>query len=347
MRLVADFGDLPVFQEATTYPCILQLSKTSPRENFAAADIKTLDFKTSLDDYVEAHQSTFSYDDLHEDGWNLGDQKVLLLLEKLKNAGTPLGEFVNHQIYYGIKTGLNEAFVIDAETRARLIAEDPQSEKIIKPFLAGRDIKRYQQPKSDKFLILFEKGHTDKSRGKTDAKDWLKSTFPAIHQHLIQYKEAAAKRYDKGDYWWELRACDYYAEFEKTKISYPDISKAVAFTLDNRSSYQGDTSFFIASEEKWLLAILNSSLVNWFYPNVSAQIRGSFLRFKTIYVQQIPICHLTAEQKVLLEELAQKVLSAKTATPQQDTTEWEAEIDALVYELYGLTAEEIEVVESA
>src|SRR5690606_1401114 len=72
--LVADFGDLPVFQEATTYPCILQLSKTSPREDFAAADINTLDFKTSLDDYVAAHQSTFSYDDLQEDGWNLGDK---------------------------------------------------------------------------------------------------------------------------------------------------------------------------------------------------------------------------------------------------------------------------------
>jgi len=345
LRLVADFGDLPVFDEATTYPCILQLSKSSPHHDFAAVAIKTLDFKTSLDDYVEAHKSTFSPDDLQEDGWNLGDQKVLSLLEKLKNAGTPLGEFVDHQIYYGVKTGLNEAFVIDAQTRARLIAEDPGSEKIIKPFLAGRDIKRYEQPKSERFLIFTRRGiEIDK--------------YPAIKRYLEQFKERLEPKpahyqgsnwpgRKQGKYaWYEIQdAVDYYAEFEKTKIIIPAIVKSASYAWDAEGFYSNDKTSIIPDAEKYLLGILNSKAVDFYLKQIASTKQNGYFEYKPVYVSQLPICHLTAEQKVLLEEQVEKVLSAKAQTPQADTTQWESAIDALVYELYGLTAEEIEVVE--
>jgi len=342
----SDFPGLSLHEAVELKVLLINCSVEQAQESIKNSR-QTLDFKTSLDDYVEAHQSTFSYADLHEDGWNLGDQKVLSLLEKLKNAGTPLGEFVDHKFYRGVLTGLNEAFVIDFETRAQLIAEDPQSEKIIKPFLAGRDIKRYQQPKSDKFLILFEKGYTDKSRGKLDAEDWLKNTFPAIHQHLIPNKEAAAKRYDKGDYWWELRACDYYGEFVKPKIIIPAIVKSASYTWDSEGFFSNDKTSIITGVEKYFLGILNSKAIDFYLKQIASTKQNGYFEYKPVYVSQLPICNVNDDQKVLLEELVQKVLSAKAANPQQDTTEWEAEIDALVYELYGLTAEDIAVVESA
>ena len=109
-------------------------------------------------------------------------------MAKLRATGKPLGEYVNGKIYYGIKTGLNEAFVIDAETKDRLIAEDPRSDEVIKPFLAGRDIKRYQTPTPDKYLILIEKGQTNRQRAKMAPSVWLETTYPAVHSWLIPFE---------------------------------------------------------------------------------------------------------------------------------------------------------------
>ena len=133
----------------------------------------TLDFE-SLAGYVAYHRKLISRESLDEAGWNLGSEDEQALLAKIRLAGIPLGEYVQGKIYYGIKTGLNEAFVIDRETRDRLIAEDSNSAEIIKPFLAGRDIKRYGQPKSDKYLIFYPKGFTNQNKDqKGSAWSWL------------------------------------------------------------------------------------------------------------------------------------------------------------------------------
>jgi len=147
---IVDFGDLPVFTKATTYPCILRIAKEDPEESFSACQVKTLVF-SSLEEYVREHSYAVRQQELDESGWSLAEEKKQKLLAKLKAAGVPLGEYVGGKIYYGIKTGLNEAFVIDEATRARLIAEDARSAELIKPFLAGRDIKRYEQPRSGSF----------------------------------------------------------------------------------------------------------------------------------------------------------------------------------------------------
>jgi len=168
---ILDFGDLPVFEKATTYPCIL-LVKNHDREDisrdrrvpplrgsrpvptFAAVNVKTLIFG-DLSAYVAANKFKVDVEQLDDSGWALAGAGAQALLQKLKamvesRRAVTLGEYVDGKIYYGIKTGLNEAFVIDEATKKRLIREDPKSKEIIKPFLAGRDIKRYQQPVSDK-----------------------------------------------------------------------------------------------------------------------------------------------------------------------------------------------------
>ena len=154
---IVDFGDLPVFQTATTYPCILRISKPvgaalRGRPDFKEGQphrvaptmhvtrIKTLDFP-NLHEYINEHHYEVSRTALDDSGWSLSGGEEEAILAKIKAAGVPLGEYVKGQIYRGVLTGLNEAFVIDAETRNRLIAEDPKSGELIKPFLVGRDVK--------------------------------------------------------------------------------------------------------------------------------------------------------------------------------------------------------------
>jgi len=307
---IVDFGDLPVFPEATTYPCILRLCGGQARPSFRAAEVETLDFGR-LKDYVEDHAYSVSLAGLDDSGWSLVEESVQRLLEKLRRAGTPLGEYVNGKIYYGIKTGLNEAFVIDGETRARLIAEDPKSAELIKPFLAGRDIKRYEPQVSDNYLILVPNGWTNSSRSETDDPwSYFEKRYPAIASHLAQFSLAAQKRYDKGDYWWELRACDYYEEFERPKIIFPDISQRSNFAFDRIGGYySANTTYIIPSNNKYLFSLLNSSLSTFYYKNLLSEYRGGYLRFFTQYLEQIPIRRISfstpeADRRRLAEELA-------------------------------------------
>jgi hypothetical protein len=361
-----DFGDLPVFEEATTYPLIISLSKSYSDENFRAVNLDTLDFPADMENYLTANQLEVSPAGLSEDGWTLTDSRSQALLMKLKSQSVSLSEYVDGKIFYGIKTGYNEAFVIDQEIKDRLIAEDPRSAEVIKPFLAGRDIKRYQQPKSDKFLILFPKGFTIK-RNLPDgdpnkiyqvneppkygymnydpAWEWLKSNYPAIANHLKPFETAAKKRTDQGDFWWELRACDYYGEFEMEKIMLPDISIKAEALLDTNHTYCVNTAYIIPKADKYLLALINSSMVHFFYSNLTSTIRGGYLRFIRQYLAQIPIIEPSSQEREMIESLVDQIIESKNQDPSSDTSTIEAEIDQLVYAIYGLNEEEIGIVE--
>ncbi|NTW50628.1 MAG: N-6 DNA methylase, partial [Chlorobiales bacterium] len=365
---VTDFGDLPVFQGATTYPCIIRVSKQNGRNReFFAAEVKTLDF-TDLSEYVAANRFTMQAADLDDNGWTLVNTKTLNLLQKLRAAGVPLGEYVDGKIYYGIKTGLNEAFVIDETTKLRLINKDPKSAELIKPFLAGRDIKRYQEPKSDKYLISIPNGWTKVKMGpskqnETTSWKWLKETYPAIAEHLEPFEKAGKKRWDKGEYWWELRPCDYYPEFEKPKMMLPDIATRGNFMRDaDKKFYCVNTAYMIPIDDLFLLGLLNSRLITFFYSQLTSTIRGGYLRFIFQYLEQIPIVKLDLKKKEekalhdkvvgLVEEMlkTKKELSETMLGYRKTQLETEIEtldrrIDALVYELYGLSEEEIALVE--
>ncbi|NAT11351.1 restriction endonuclease subunit R, partial [ANME-1 cluster archaeon AG-394-G06] len=172
---IVDFGDLSVFKSVTTYPCIMRISNGKPHSTFEVTQVETLEFP-DLETYVEEHKYAVNQDERDDGGWSIVDEQSAALLKKLRQVGIPLGEYVQGNIYRGIVTGLNYAFVIDAETRKRLIAENPKSAELIKPFLAGRDIKRYQPPQSDKYLIFTRRGVNIRE-------------YPAIESYLKQFKE--------------------------------------------------------------------------------------------------------------------------------------------------------------
>lgn len=316
---ILDFGDLPVFEDATTYPCILSIEKKKQTGKILAA---TIDEMTPENFAHKVQDIGFQIEQksLAEEGWNLADDSVHKLMAKIRNAGVPLGEYVGGKIYYGIKTGLNEAFVIDVATRERLIAEDAGSADVIKPFLAGRDIKRYQQPKSEKFLIFTRRGINI-------------DNYPAILKHLEGYRESLEplpkdwkgdlrKGRKPGNYkWYEIQdSVDYYAEFEKPKIMLPDIALRAEACLVYEPFFVGNTAYIIPVEDEYLVAILNSKVVDFFYRNLTSSIRGGYLRFIRQYLEQIPI-------------------------PKNTDTDFAklplAQLDKVIFENYKLTAEEI------
>ena len=345
---IIDFGDLPVFEEATTYPCLLQIRKDERKREFEAVEIEHLDFD-SLRSVIEEFSFQVDQTKLNASGWSLISKDAQQLLEKIKSKGVPLKEYVDGKIYRGILTGLNKAFVIDEEKRNELIEDDLNSAQFIKPFLAGRDIKRYQPPTTDKHLINIPNGWTNKNlKGDDDKWELLQEKFPALSNYLSQYEEKAKSRYDQGEYWWELRACSYLEEFEKPKIILPDISLQGNFTFDEAGKYHlVNTAYLIGKNDKYLLGILASKLVDFFYRNISSSYRGGYLRFIRQYLQEIPIAKPHKKQKLKIETRSDQILTAKAENPEADTSELESEIDQLVYELYGLSEEEIEIVEGS
>ena len=360
---IIDFGDLQVFRGATTYPCIIRITKSAPRASFEVTQVKTLDFQ-NLGDYVKENHYSVNQSALYDNGWSLADENTQTLLGKINSKGVPLNEYVSGKIYYGIKTGLNEAFVIDKATRERLITEDPRSAELIKPFLAGRDIKRYRMPLIDKYLIFIANGWTrGKSDGAHDAWGWLKNNYPAITDHLSNFAEAAQKRYDKGEYWWELRACDYYDEFEKPKIMYLVFQVKPAFTFDEAGTYANNAVWITPNADKTLLGILNSKLGWFMISNYCTQIQNGYqLIFN--YLGKIPIHTIDlsdsadATRHDRMVSLVDQMLALHKQLPEARTPHektglqrqieaTDSQIDALVYELYGLTEEEIRIVEGA
>jgi len=223
-KLVIDFGDLPIF-DATTYPSILLIEKPlspSPTTGegwgggeFLAAIFTDPSQLERLEETLSDIAFPMPVTALSKEGWNLERPDVLSLMEKLRSSGVPLDEYVQGRFYYGIKTGLNEAFVIDAATREKLIAEDPVGAALIKPWLRGRDIRKWKTEWAGLYVINIPSSANSpwpwsNAKAETVAVRIFEQTYPAIYRHLSQRKKQLQKRDDQGKYWWELRSCVYY-----------------------------------------------------------------------------------------------------------------------------------------
>lgn len=360
---IVDFGDLPVFQSATTYPCILILRKDAPAATLRVTQVKSLDF-ANLADVVEAQSYQVTQAELDDAGWSLSPNATQAILNKMRTRGVPLGEYVDGRLFYGIKTGLNEAFVITSAIRDRLISEDARSEEIIKPFLVGRDVKRYAPLGVGRYVIFTKRG-VDIDR------------YPAIKNYLLPFRQRLMPKppdwkgpdwegRKPGPYeWYEIQdTVDYFAEFEKPKIMWPGISAEVsAFAFDPLGIYGNDNTQVIGVADHYLLGTLNSKLSRLFLMGIADAVRGGYYRLKMSYVSQIPIRRINFSDltdvarhdrivALVDEMLALQREHAAAARVYDDAREGlarriaavDAAIDREVYALYGLTEAEIALV---
>ncbi len=336
LRTVIDFGDLPVF-EATTYPTVLVVRKHPPTKEHTLQAL-------TVDDIAVVHRLPNVVRDLawsqpqaslEQGEWSLLRPEVLALLDRLRRTGTRLADYVDDRFYRGIVTGLNKAFVVDQSIRDQLVERDPRSAELVKPWLRGRDVKRWQVDWQG-YYIIFTPRDVDIER------------YPAIRAYLDPFRERLERRATSDNHaWYELQQpqMGIYAEFDKPKIVYPDIAKRCEFAFDDQGLYGGNTIYFIPSDDLVLLGILNSHVVEFFYRQISAMIQQDYLRFFSQYLGQIPIPDAPKARRAAIEGVVHKLLDAEGQGPQ--VAEWERELNRLVYQVYGLTDEEITLIEGA
>lgn len=360
---IIDFGDYQVFDEATTYPCILTATKESAKGTFKTAKINSPDFISDFPAYVSSVTNKIDHNSLNNETWVVSNSIDQSLLQKIILKGIKLGDYVNGGSKRGILTGLSEAFVINDEQKTSIISSDPNSIRLIKPFLLGRDIKPYLSEKNKNWLILVPKGYTIKRNLPSEnpnymaepmprygfmeyeeAWEWFRSNYPGVAMHLLEFREKARQRTDQGDFWWELRACDYYERFEQPKILYQVFQVKPCFIFDTEGMYCNNSMWFIPSDDKVLLGILNSKMGWWLISKYCTAIQNGYqLIWK--YFSQIPIAIGKDSVRMKIAHLVNQILSIKKHTPEAVTSVLENQIDQLVYQLYDLTEEEIKIIE--
>ncbi|WP_075349364.1 Eco57I restriction-modification methylase domain-containing protein [Algoriphagus marinus] len=398
-----DFTQVQIFEGATTYPVIIILDTNLDKiSEFPFVKIPNSAQATVIDisnnPKIDVLQSS-----LEDSSWSFLPKEQITLFGKINRFDSLRQVF--GKCYYGVKTALNECFITDGNLN---LSEN------VKLIYEGKEMKKWNTPKPSQKLILFPRGWTKNKYGaeinEDQALEKMKSDFSEIMEILLPNQEAAKKRYDKGDFWWELRNCAYYGLFNEPKIIFPNLQNANKFSFDDQSVYVNAPAVFIPSDRKTLLCILNSKVVWLFLKSICVVRSGGYIEVKPQYFEQIPIPEFRHEGN--FEQLADLIIEAtdkkqlvessflthvshkfsidKPSTKLQnwpsldfkgflgelkkakvklslgEEAEWmayfneqrakaqalqseinrlDAEIDALVYALYGLTEEEIRIVE--
>jgi hypothetical protein len=352
---VIDFGDFQVFEEATTYPCILTASKEQSKGTFKTAKINSIDFISDFPAYVSNITNTINHNSLNDETWVVSTSQDQALLQKVISKGNKLEEYVKGEAKRGIVTGLTEAFVIDEDKKEELIALNSKNEDVIKPLLQGRDIKPYHSSIHNKSLLFipwhFPLHQNAKISGVSkEAEIEFKKQYPAIYNHLLGFKESLSGR-NKVETgiryeWYAMQryASDYYHYFEKPKIMYQVLQVKPCFIYDEDGLFCNNSMWFIPSDDKVLLGILNSKLGWWLISKYCTAIQNGYqLIWK--YFSKIPIAKGTQSQRQQIEILVNKILLVKKIDLAKATPDLETQIDQLVYQLYDLTEEEIKIME--
>jgi site-specific DNA-methyltransferase (adenine-specific) len=241
------------------------------------------------------------------------------------------------KINYGIKTGFNEAFIIDTATKERLCEQDPHSAEILKPILRGRDIKRYGYEWAGWWIINSHNGL--KSAGIEPIN--VVNDYPDIYEYLQQFETQLRKRQDQGVHWTNLRNCAYLQEFEQEKVIWAEMTDGSCFSWDDTGVLINQTCYFIPNASKYLLCLLNSKVIYFYFSKIATSLGNGAFRWIKQFVEQVPIPKISKTEQQPFIALVDKILAAKERG--EDTSELERWLDALVFDLYNLTEEEISI----
>ncbi|NHA50291.1 class I SAM-dependent DNA methyltransferase [Helicobacter pylori] len=360
-----ELNALKVFESAAVDTSIIHFIKQPPP--------KESDFKyyeptpNDKDDLESTPHLLMKQNALSTESFIFANAKLLDLRDKIESIGTPLKDW-GIQINYGIKTGANEAFIIPTEKRDAILknCDDVQKDEkgmserertieLIKPILRGKDIKRYSYEWADLWVINTHNGYTSATKSKIPPIDIEK--YPATKAHLDAHWDTIATRSDQGDTPYNLRNCAYLEDFEKEKIVYGEIVQEPRFYLDNGECelgyfYAEATSFILTGEHlHYLLGMLHSKLITFAFKTFYAGggLGESGYRYKKAFIERLPIPKITHKNQELARKItdgAKQILALKEKDPKANTQKLEKEIDALVYQLYHLTDEEIKIIEN-
>ena len=356
-----DFSGIPVFDEATVDAAIVGFDKKiNSNSSLVYANVTKENIDTQkFELFLKSIQVPFNQKNLTEKAWAFENQEVLSIKKKVESQGIPLKDW-DITINYGLKTGLNDAFVIDGQKKKELIDKDPKSIDVFKPLLRGRDIYKWRADFADLWLIYipwhFPLNADNSIQGASEiAEKAFKEQYPAIYTHLEKFKKELSNR-NKAETgiryeWYALQrfGSNYWRDFDKPKIIYPNMTKFLPFFLDFDDNYfHNDKSFhMVADRIYWLSAFLNSKLFKYCFQDNFPELLGGTRELRKVFFDKIPVKQISDFQEIPFKELVINILSSKKQNPSTDTTVLESQIDQLVYQLYELTEEEIKIIENA
>jgi adenine-specific DNA-methyltransferase len=359
LKSIVDFGDAPVF-DALAYPTIVIATRREKTTSHPTESLQVLNWTGVFADepveqfptLVQAAGFRMPQSGLTVDGWRLEPAAQRDLLARLRKAGKPLGNYVQGKFYNGIKTGLNEAFVISGQKRAELIAEHSSSADIIKPFLRGRDVKRWKVEFAEWYLIKIQSsenfGHPWSGEPAQKAEKIFAKTYPAIFRYFQSLRESLIARYDQGEYFWELRSCDYWDKFEKPKLIIAAITERPTSAIDDEEFFCNNKAsicvFDSLIDASFCQSILSSPTSTWLAQQTFATKEGGFYDFDPRYSTQFIIPNAGTTQKYQMHLLANSLRfllereEVKSAVPHGSDAGIVAFIEqllnGLVYELF-------------
>ncbi|ECR3280283.1 class I SAM-dependent DNA methyltransferase [Campylobacter jejuni] len=362
-----DLNGIKVFDSATVDTSILCFEKSKSKDNkfkylaLSNEILKTCAYDIGLyKDFAE-----FSQNSLSKESFTFSDENTSALKAKIERIGTPLKEWQGLNIYRGILTGYNEAFIITTEKRNEILAnckdeaEKERTAKLIRKMLRGRDIKRYSYEWAGLWVIFIPWHFPNVEKPKTmlENEQDLKEQYPSLYKHLLSHKERLSKRNKEETgiryEWYCLQrwGANYYQEFEKEKLGWQRITQEPSFILERECILLDSMAFMVANsknELKYLLGFLNSSLIFYYFKNIGHLYSDKGFLLSNQYVEKFPIPKINSKNEKLANELINLVdgiLKAKEQDKNANTQELENKINSLVYKLYNLTDDEIKIIE--
>lgn len=352
-----DLNGIKVFDSATVDTSILSFLKSKSKDNkFKYLALNNELLKESYFNIENILNFIFiSQNSLSKESFAFNDESTNALKAKIEKYGTPLKDWHGLNIYRGILTGYNEAFIITTEKKDEILAnckdedEKERTSKLIRKMLRGRDIKRYSYEWAGLWVINTHNGYKSKNGEKVEAINI--EHYPSLKKHFDEFYPQLEKRADKGLTPYNLRNCAYLDEFEKEKIVWNRISSDLCFSYDNQKNFILDSMFSITFYSninlKYLIANLNSSISKFWIKNNAATL-GDGIYGAKIYIEKLPIPKINSKNQKLADELinlVDEILKAKEQDKNANTQELENKINYIVYKLYNLTEEEIKIIE--
>ena len=311
LKLLLDFAETHVF-DAVTEPCILIGSKQGPSDDIIGVKWDENVPLEALTEVVANQGVHLKQASLAKDSWRLLSESNESLLSELRKRGTPLGKLLKGPIYSGIKPGHTKAFIVDDKIRTSILHEDKNAAALFRPMLRGRDVSRWAITRSDEWLIQIEssanKEHPWSGLSDEKAEKVFAKTYPGVFNHFQQYRPELMRRYDKGTYYWEMRACAYWHVFQGPKLVYQEINRTDAFAYDYSGLVPNNKVFVIPNAPLMFLAVFNSTVGSYFLHTYTGVPRGGFLALQTPIIHEMPMPKAEPEQTALIEQIVDYVI---------------------------------------
>lgn len=340
---VIDFGDNQIFADATTYTCIIRMTKAKSEGQILSSSFYSVNPKTLAEDVEERKEVFYTYE-LTDGIWIISSREDFEKAKVFREKMGTLEDLVGKESYRGLLTGLSKAFNVSVDTADRLIEEHVSAARILRPFMQGRGMVPFGKPDTASYLLFIPKGFTMKAFGlnpedKEDRKkmpkeqeawEWFERTYPSVARWLLQFKDEASKRSDKGDYWWELRACAYYNEFSMPKLFYQTFQVRPCFIYSDQSVFCNNSMWFLSIKDKALLSLLCSNMGWWLISKYCPRIQNGYQLIWDNFKQ----ISIPSELPPRLGELADLLMQDVELGNREDYATHLQEVNEIVDKLY-------------